>query len=510
MHTALRRLQRCESNLLSKNSRREGLVAVFILVSLTLLLAVTACRGQNSSKHIPANHLPPDKELQRRLEQQRSAVRSGDSAGIIAASQKVASLALRQLAQWRLRQTAYPQAIALCRKALEMEENTETRTVLVDAETRREKLGEMLTQSADSVDPAASPDAAVVKRAMLTAAELRAELAQEKHLRHILSAIYNDWGATEARQEQFVPAIMHFQEAERWDTYTPGLMRNLGLASAEVGDHAEAARALTLAVKLDPKDTPSRSMLGVSLFAIGAYPEAAKSFKLIGDDAFANPEMIYAWAFSLSRTGQLKQARAVLEKMPDHQLSAEMLVLVGKVYQDIGDYTHALTCFQNASQQDPRIRKAHGAAGVALIHLNRPADAVPELEAELRMDGDDPDTQYQLAYSLLQLSRAEQAIPLLRSLVAAHPEHARARYQLGKLMLEAGQIEEAVQNLEAAAKLDPDRPYIHYQLQAAYRRVGRFPDAEHELDIYREIKNRDRQRISLKGQKNDQFEDNSN
>jgi len=128
----------------------------------------------------------------------------------------------------------------------------------------------------------------------------------------------------------------------------------------------------------------------------------------------------------------------------------------------------------------------------------------------LRIDGDDADTQYQLAYSLLQLSRAEQAIPLLRSLVTAHPDHARARYQLGKLMLDAGQMDEAVQNLEVAAKLDPDRAYIHYQLQAAYRRAGRLADAEHELDIYREMKNRDRQRISVKGQKNDQFEDNSN
>ena len=165
--------------------------------------------------------------------------------------------------------------------------------------------------------------------------------------------------------------------------------------------------------------------------------------------------MGYAWAFSLSRANQVKQAKAVLDKVSAAPLQAEMLILIGKVYNDVGDHANALRCFQGAIRQDPTMKQAHGGAGVSLIRLNRPAEAVPELEAELKLNPADPDAQYQLGYALLQLSKEDQAIPILRTLIAAHPDHARARYQLGKTLLDMGQVEEAIQNLQAAADMDP-------------------------------------------------------
>ncbi len=66
---------------------------------------------------------------------------------------------------------------------------------------------------------------------------------QEKRLRQILGTSYNDLGAAEARQQKYLQALIHFHEAERWSASTPGLMRNIGLAAAKVGDNVEAARA---------------------------------------------------------------------------------------------------------------------------------------------------------------------------------------------------------------------------------------------------------------------------
>jgi tetratricopeptide (TPR) repeat protein len=411
------------------------------------------------------------------------------------------------MAEWRLREGAYLEAIALCSRSLLSESSDPTRAVLASAEAGAARQHISVPQDVSSIDPTASPVDSALKSAKLAPAEVREGLLREKRLRHTLSAVYNDWGAAEAHQDQFLAAMVHFQEAERWDASTPGLMRNLGLAASKVGDNREAVRALKLAVKGDPKDNVSRSLLAVSLFALGDYAEAAKSFDRFGDAALADPEMAYAWAFSLSRTSQFQRARIILDKLSDQSLTAEMLILVGKVYNDVGDYTHALTCFQKASRQDATARSAHGGAGVALIHLDRPADAVPELEAELKLNPADPDSQYQLAYALLQLSKTDEATPILRTLVAAHPDHARARYQLGKILLDSKQTDEAIQNLEAAAKLDPERAYVHYQLQAAYRQAGRPADAERELKLYKEMKDRDRERIS---EQHNQSQDSSN
>jgi len=398
------------------------------------------------------------------------------------------------MGEWRMQQKAYPQAIELYRNSLLLEDRAEVRANLGAAEERSKQGHQPGPVDLESLDPAAAPSMSVLKSAKLTPAQLQHGKMQEKRLRQILSTTYNDWGAAEARQQKYLQALIHFHEAERWSASTPGLMRNIGLAAAKVGDNVEAARALKIVVKHDPKDRVSAAILAISLFATERYADSAQVFGTLGDAALSDPDMAYAWAFSLAHTNQPKQASAILEKLTSRQLPPEMLVSIGEIYNNLGDYEHALTCFRKAVQQDPSLKKAHDDAGAALIRLDRPAEAIPELEAELKLNPDEPDTQYRLAYALLQTSQEDQAITVLRRLIAAHPNHARARYDLGKELLETGKTEEAIQNLEVAAKLDPERAYVHYQLQSAYRKAARNSDADRELQLYRQIKERDRGR----------------
>ena len=434
---------------------------------------------------------PNAQELSRRVEAERAAVQSGNPPTIIEACGKLVALALRQMGVWRMQQKAYPQAIELYRDSLLLEDSPEVRADLVAGE---ERIKQSSQPGQDSVDPSSSPSMAVLKSAKLTPGQLQRGKMQEKRLRQILSISYNDWGAAEARQQKYLPALIHFHEAERWSVSTPGLMRNIGLAAAKVGDNVEAARALKIVVKRDPQDRVSRSILAISLFATERYADAAEVFAGLGDAAMSDPNMAYAWAFTLTRCNRPKQARGILERLTSRQLSPEMLVSAGEVYNNLGDYEHALTCFRKALEQDPTIKKAHDDAGSALIRLDRPAEAIPELQAELNLNPDEADTQYRLAYALLQTSQEDQAITVLRTLIATHPNHARARYDLGKELLETGKTDEAIENLEAAAKLDPERAYVHYQLQSAYRKAARTADADRELQLYRQIKERDRGR----------------
>ena len=424
-------------------------------------------------------------------------MQTGDPAAVIATSQKLIARALRELGEWRLHQAAYPQAVGLFRSALTLEDTPQMRELLSKAEARS---GERVVIFApDPVDLAAPLDESNPGNPRLSPAQLRQASLREKRLRKLLAIAYNDWGATEARQEHYSEALDRFHEAERWDRSIPDLMRNLGMAALKTGDNGEAARTLQIALRQSPNDKLLRSLLAVTQFSVGDYQGATKSFSIIPELAQADPNMAYAWAFSMSRSNQIQQAAAVLDRISPQQLSPEMLVSLGHLYSDIGNYQQALACFREALQKDTSAKDAHDGAGVTLIRMNRPADALPEFEAELNINPDDPNAQYQLAYALLQVSRKDEAVSLLRSLVAAHPEHAQARYQLGKELLEAGQTDDAITNLEAAAKLDPDRAYVHYQLQAAYRRAGRRADANRELQLYRQLKQRDRQHLSIQG-----------
>ena len=55
---------------------------------------------------------------------------------------------------------------------------------------------------------------------------------------------------------------------------------------------------------------------------------------------------------------------------------------------------------------------------------------------------------------------------------------------------------DAVGYLEAAARLSPQTDYMHYQLQAAYRKEDRVAEADRELEIYKQLKAKSRERAA--------------
>ena len=304
----------------------------------------------------------------------------------------------------------------------------------------------------------------------------------------------NDLGTSEARRQQYELALAHFHEAERWDAKMPGLMRNTGIAAFRLTKYSEAERALRQVVTENSQDNAARSMLGFSLFMTEQYADAVQVFSPIGTLILDDPGIAYAWAASLIRVNNLRQASAVLEELEKRQLSPDTLLLIGQSWAQMSDNAHALSTFRRALAQNQSLVNAHYYSGLALIHLDRPQEAAKEFEAELALDPRHSEAQYHLAFALLQQSRTAQAKAILNDVVAAHPNHAEAQYQLGKVLLDEGKTSDALVHLETAARLSPQKDYVHYQLQAAYRKQSRLADADRELKIYRDIKahNRDR------------------
>jgi tetratricopeptide (TPR) repeat protein len=338
------------------------------------------------------------------------------------------------------------------------------------------------------VDFTADIGAVQLEHTRLTTAQLEQAEQRVKALRSILGTSYNDWGTSEARRGQYAMALSHFQDAEKWDDTTTGVMRNIGLAALKLGNNEEAARAFQVAVDRAPDDASARSMLAISLYSAHQYAPAAKAFGEAGDAVYRDPRMAYAYAYSLARINDPRKTVEVLNKLTAQPLPKEMWMTAGDVYTQVDDYEDALRCFRKAIELDPNMDRAHHFAGVALIRLGRPTEAIPELQAELKLSPNDPDTQYNLAFALLETSQKDQAMAILRTLVVEHPDHAQAQYQLGKELLNLGDKNEAVAHLEAAARLEPNVDYIHYQLQAAYRKAGRTADADKELAIYSSLK----------------------
>jgi len=347
--------------------------------------------------------------------------------------------------------------------------------------------------NAEPGDPSLPLDPAIPARAGLSDETLKAATAEETQLRAILANSFADLATSEAIRRDYGAALTHFQEAEKWNPAVPGLLRNLGVAAFRAQNYQECVRALSPVLAENSSDAAVRAMLGSAYFGLDNYREAARTIGPLGERAMHDSTLGYAWAFSLARLGDLQQATKILEEYQKGELSPETILFVGQLWSEMADYTHAVEAFHRALQRDPSQARAHYFAGLAQLHWNHLADATEEFNAMLKQIPDDPDAKIGLGYVYLEQGKQAEAVELFRSVIFTHPESGNAHYQLGKLLLEGGKVQEAVTQLEEAAREMPRTDYVHYQLQAAYRKQSRTADADRELQLYKELKAKNRE-----------------
>jgi tetratricopeptide (TPR) repeat protein len=342
-------------------------------------------------------------------------------------------------------------------------------------------------------DPTLPVDPAIVARAGLTEETRKAAEAEETRLRAILGASFSDLATSEAIRRDYSVALTHYQEAERWNAAVPGLLHSLGVAAFRSQNYQECVRALGKVLADNSSDTAARAMLGSAYFAVENYREAARTIAPLGDRAMHDGTLGYAWAYSLSRLGDVKQATQILQEYEKSELSSEAILLVGQLWTDMADYSRAVQSFRRALERDPSLVRAHYFAGLAQLHWDHIDEAISEFNAALQLAPDDPDAKIGLGYVYLQQAKRPEAMELFRSVIATNPENGNAHYQLGKLLLDGGSVKDAVAQLEEAARELPQTDYVHYQLQAAYRKEARTADADRELQIYKELKAKNRE-----------------
>ena len=330
----------------------------------------------------------------------------------------------------------------------------------------------------------------------LTPAQLAAVEKREDALKPVLALAFNDMATADAIQKNYPEALGFYEQAEHWDGTFPGLEKNLGLAAFRAKDYGEAARGLAAAVA-QGNDAPAvRAMLGLAYFATDKFAEAAKTFAPLGEAGMKDDETGYAWAASLAHTGDMQKATEVLLAYQGQPQAPQTMVLVGQLWTEIGDYARAIAALDRALSADPGVPRAHFYEGLAYIRWEHWPEAAKAFQTELDLDPGDLDAMYHLGFVDQQLSKADEALALYMQVIAADPKYVNAQYEAGKILMDRGDFGGAAGHLQIAANLSPDKDYIHYQLQAAYRKLGRTADADRELEVYKGLKEKARERVA--------------
>jgi tetratricopeptide (TPR) repeat protein len=373
-----------------------------------------------------------------------------------------------------------------------MNESGGTMGAVVGLQPPKEVESDVLFSS--NADPFARIDASVIARSNLSKEQRAIADAQENRLRSVLGLSFNDLATSEAVSGQYLAALGHYQEAEHWDPHVEGLAKNLGLSAFRVQNYPEAIRGLTQALETKPSDRPVRALLGMAYFGAEKFADAARTFSPLGVPGMRDASVGYAWASSLARMDEPAKASAILVEFENANRSSSILLLVGQLWIEIGDYNSAARTLRDALQADPTLARANYFAGQAFTRWEHWPEAAASFRAELALSPDDPDAEYGLGFVLLQQSKVDEAARIFEQVLAVHPTHANSQYQIGKILLDRGKITEAIEHLETATRLSPQTDYMHYQLQIAYRKESRIADADRELDIYKELKARQRVR----------------
>lgn len=155
-----------------------------------------------------------------------------------------------------------------------------------------------------------------------------------------------------------------------------------------------------------------------------------------------------------------------------------------------GFHREALSILGKVVQIRPRYAEAHYNMALAHVSLERPADAIPDLQRALELRPEFYEARSLLGNLLVQSGGFEDAIPHLRMAAAIRPDNVKLHAFLGLQYLRGRYYQEAVGSFRRAVDLDPANADLHSllvdahhknhdferALEAAQAALSRFPD----------------------------------
>lgn len=313
----------------------------------------------------------------------------------------------------------------------------------------------------------------------------------------LVAQIHNQMGLIEAERQNFQPAADQFRSAAEWDSSLRDINYNIGLACYKAEAYKEAIPPLELELKTNPANTPAKHLLGMCYFMADNYAKASELLSEVIPAKSNNVGLYYTLSLSLIKQNKVKEANEVIQKMlVTGGDSPQIHILLGQAHYAQNDDMNALDELKKAVAMDSRVPMAHYYSGLIYTKMGKLDDAARELEAELAINPKDNQAKYHLAFVFLSNQQTDRGMKLMREVIELKPDFADARFELGKALLGQGDIKGAIEHLEAAVKLGPDKPHIHYQLGRAYAAAGRDADAQKSLEVYRQLKDKERNRTN--------------
>lgn len=189
-------------------------------------------------------------------------------------------------------------------------------------------------------------------------------------------------------------------------------------------------------------------------------------------------------AISLNKKGwdaynRTEYDRAILNFVNSLRINArysDSLIGAGKSYYALGVYDKSLDMFLDALRLDSKSVDALNGTGMVLTDTGRFTEAIGYFEKSYAISGDNPDSQYGLAYVYYRMGRTVWAKRKAQNIFRSNPYHYQTLLLMADIKIDEGRLGEAREYVDKAIDSKNDLPagYIKYGdiLLKNYLRTG--------------------------------------
>jgi tetratricopeptide (TPR) repeat protein len=211
-------------------------------------------------------------------------------------------------------------------------------------------------------------------------------------------------------------------------------------------------------VRLGPNSTDEMAELGLQVMP-KSTSDAARVVQSFADrDGQANIAL-----------GEMR-----VQESPD---VAEYQAFLGASYVEVDRFADAIPHLEAAIRLDERLAAAHNDLGTALMSQGRLPEALRQFQRAAALAPRDENIQFNLGNALNRASRLAEAAAAYERAVALNPAFPDAHANLGALLFSHGRVREALPHLERAVELQPNSAVLHTNVASALAASGRLDEA---------------------------------
>ncbi len=287
-------------------------------------------------------------------------------------------------------------------------------------------------------------------------------------------------------------AIAQLQTIEARDPSTKGLALELGTAYYKKSDFPKAIEYLKKATAADPANGEAAQLLALSYYVSGHPGDAIPLLeKLEGWFSSPNVDSSYILGTCYIQTKNYPQARKAFAKMFDvpPDSAASYLFTARMLFRQEFDPI-AEEYAQKAAELDPKLPLVHELLGELYTYKSRIPEAIAEFQKELAINPADAPAYYKLADAYTHIQKYDDAQRLLQRSIRLDSTSTTPFILMGKVLEKKGDYDLALRSLQRAVTMDPNNPMTHFLLGQAYRNVGKTEEADSELKLSEQLRNK--------------------